>query len=241
MSEEVREKAEATSAMTTDALADEMVAQARIREMFAIVPGNQKVFMDTMEACRTPQTPERLDELMGTILATNRSVFAASELRSIMECHGALRYEPSEEERKFQERARVAAEAGEEEPVEIDADGYLVIRIPEPGKWALTGAAVSFLDGDPLGAYAEGLFAEDARYLGVYRRLLAMLSEAPRDRETISLAIDPLPELQIPRVYAGYFTGEMEKAGAVVWDDVWQITERGRRLLDQLTMVMEGK
>lgn len=224
-----------------DLVAEELAAQARIREMFAIAPGNQKVFMDTMEACRTPQSPEMLDKLMEGILATNRSVFAAPELRAIMERHGALRYEPSDEEQRLQERARLAAEAGEEEPVEVDEDGYLVIRIPKPGAWVLTETATAYLDGDPLGVYVKGLFAEDTRYLGVYHRLLTMVAQSPCDRETINQALDPMPELQIPRVYAGYFTGEMEKAGALSWDDAWTITERGRQLLDRLMTMVEGE
>lgn len=224
-----------------EACADEAVAQARIQEMFALVPGNQKVFMDTMEACREPQTPASLNELMSAILATNRSVFAPPELRAIMERHGVLRYEPSIEEQEALRRAEKAAAAGEEEPVEVDEEGYLVIRVPAEGTWQLTEAALTYLDSDPLGAYAQVLFAENDRYLPVFRTLLSLVAEGPRSRETIDAAIDPLPALQIPRVYAGYFTGEMEKAGAMTWNDGWEITERGRALLEALSAMEEGE
>ena len=205
-----------------------------IAEMFAAVPGNQRVFMDTMEACATPRTPGELDELMAAILATNRSVFAPVELRAIMERHGALAYEPSEEEQEARRRAQAAEEAGEEEPVEVDAEGCLVIAVPEPGRWVLTDAARAYLADDPLRRYVEELFAEEPRYRPVWRRLLALVAEGPCSRETIDGVIDPLPELQIPKVYAGYFTGEMEKAGAMQWTGQWEITERGREVLAQL-------
>lgn len=226
------------AALAPEVAAEAAAAQARIQEMFALVPGNQKVFMDTMEACREPQTPETLNELMGAILATNRSVFAAPELRAIMERHGVLRYEPSPEELEARRLAEEAEARGEEEPVEVDDEGFLVIRIPEPGRWVLSKAATVYLDGDPLGAYTEELFAEDERYLPVYRKLLNLVAGGPCDRETINAAIDPMPELQIPRVYAGYFTGEMEKAGAMAWSDGWEITERGRALLEKLNAEM---
>lgn len=241
MSEKEAKRQWEAEAPSLDAVADELAARARIEEMFSIAPGNQKVFMDTMEACREPQTPRELDELMGAVLSTNRSVFAPPELRAIMERHGVLSYEPSEEEKAAIERAEQAAAAGEEEPVEIDEEGFLVIRVPEQGTWSLTDAAIDYLGADPLGTYVEELFVQDERYRGVYRRLLEMLAEGPCDRETINRAIDPLPELQIPRVYAGYFTGEMEKAGAITWTGAWEITDWGRQVLDRLVAMMEGE
>ncbi len=202
----------------------------RVEEVFKAAPGNQKVLMAALEACRVPRTPSELDEVMGGVLRCNRSVYRPVELRALLERYGALAYEPSEEELA----AEAARAAGEEPEAPVDEDGNLVAVDPAEGTWSLTEEGAAYLDADPLGAKAEALLAKDAVYVPVYRALLELAAERPRSKSDIDKAIDPHPLAQNPRLFAGYFLGELERVDAMEWADAWRITPRGRDLLEAL-------
>ena len=87
---------------------------------------------------------------------------------------------------------------------------------------------------DPIGAKAQALLAKDAVYLPVYRALLEFAAECPRDKSAIDAVIDPHPLVQNPRLFAGYFLGELERIDAMEWADAWHVTERGLDLLEAL-------
>ena len=78
------------------------------------------------------------------------------------------------------------------------------------------------------------LLAKDAVYLPVYRALLEFAAECPRDKSAIDAVIDPHPLVQNPRLFAGYFLGELERIDAMEWADAWHVTERGLDLLEAL-------
>ncbi|CVH78411.1 hypothetical protein BN3658_01500 [Coriobacteriaceae bacterium CHKCI002] len=205
--------------------------ERRVEEVFRATPGNQKVLMETMEACRVPRTPSELDELMGEVLRSNRSVYGPVELRALLERYGALAYEPSEEERAAQQAA--CQDEGCEPP--LDDDGNLVVADPAEGTWSLTEAGAAFLDGDPMGARTRELMAKDAAYVPVYRELLAFVSQRPRSKSDIDQVIDAHPLVQNPRLFSGYFLGELERIDAMEWDGAWRITKRGSALLADLS------
>ena len=178
-----------------------------VEEVFKAAPGCQKVLMAALEACRTPRTPSELDSIMDEVLRCNRSVYRPAELRALLERYGALAYEPSEEE----QAAQAALETGGEPELVVDEDGNFVI-----------------------GAKAQALLAKDAVYLPVYRALLEFAAECPRDKSAIDAVIDPHPLVQNPRLFAGYFLGELERIDAMEWADAWHVTERGLDLLEAL-------
>ena len=64
-------------------------------------------------------------------------------------------------------------------------------------------------------AKAQALLAKDAVYLPVYRALLEFAAECPRDKSAIDAVIDPHPLVQNPRLFAGYFLGELERIDAM--------------------------
>lgn len=206
------------------------VCAQRVEDVFKAAPGNQKVLMAAMEACRTPKTPSELDEAMNEVLSCNRSVFRPVELRALLERYGALAYEPSEEERA----AQVARAADEEPVVPVDEDGNLTTTEPAEGLWSLTEAGAAYLDADPLGAKIQALLVKDAVYLPVYRELLEFVSESPRAKSAVDGVVDPHPLVRNPRLFAGYFLGELERVDAIEWADAWRITGRGRDLLEAL-------
>ena len=201
-----------------------------VEEVFKAAPGCQKVLMAALEACRTPRTPSELDSSMDEVLRCNRSVYRPAELRALLERYGALAYEPSEEE----QAAQAALETGGEPELVVDEDGNFVTTAPTEGVWAITEAGAAYLDSDPIGAKAQALLAKDAVYLPVYRALLEFAAECPRDKSAIDAVIDPHPLVQNPRLFAGYFLGELERIDAMEWADAWHVTERGLDLLEAL-------
>ena len=205
---------------------------------FAAAPGTQRVLLATLEACREPRTATELDEIMGAVLSTNRSVFGPVELRALLERHGALAYQKSAEELAVEEAERqraTALERGEEVPdPAVDEDGNLVVAHPAPGHWVLTEAGRAYVDSDPVATYALELLQREGYYLPVYQELLAFVAEEPRTKPQIDQVIDGHPLLQEPRMFAGHFVGELEKAGALEWNDVWTLTAVGQALLDDL-------
>ena len=201
-----------------------------VEEVFKAAPGCQKVLMAALEACRTPRTPSELDSIMDEVLRCNRSVYRPAELRALLERYGALAYEPSEEE----QAAQAALETGGEPELVVDEDGNFVTTAPTEGVWAITEAGAAYLDSDPIGAKAQALLAKDAVYLPVYRALLEFAAECPRDKSAIDAVIDPHPLVQNPRLFAGYFLGELERIDAMEWADAWHVTERGLDLLEAL-------
>lgn len=195
----------------------------RVEDVFKAAPGNQKVLLETMEACRQPRTPSELDAVMDRVLNANRSVYRPVELRALLEQFGALVYEPSEEE----QAVRAAREADEEFQPAVDEDGNLVIVVPAEGTWRLTEAGEAYLAEDPVGEYAQSLFVKDAVYLPVYRSLLEFAVDRPREKAEIDALVDPHPLVQNPRLFSGYFLGELEKADVMEWSGAWQLTRRG--------------
>ena len=219
-----------------EAIAQALHDRARLEELFSGVPGNQKVFLETMEYCREPRTPIELDAFMQRILATNRSVYSPVELRAAMQRHLALAYVPSEEELAAHGRLVGEGEIDENEPVEVDEEGFLVIRVPEPGTWTLTPTACAWLDEDPLGRYADELFeVREPQYKRIYAIMLERLGSGNASRQDLAALVEHLPECREPRMYIGHFLGELEHADAITWaGDAWQITERGRTALSRL-------
>lgn len=216
--------------MSTTPLGEKSSQELRVADVFAAAPGSQRVLLAAMEACREPRTPDELDELMGALLSKNRSVSGPVELRALLEKYGALAYQKSDEELA----AEQAREHGEEADLAIDADGNLVVAAPAPGRWVLTEEGRAFVDSDPQGSYALELLEREGHYAPVYLRLLEFVADEPRTKPQIDHVIDADPLLQEPRMFAGHFVGELEKAGALEWDDAWRITEVGEALLRDL-------
>ncbi len=204
----------------------------RVAGAFDAAPGTQRVLMAALEACRDePRSATELDEVMGAVLSSNRSVFGPVELRAILERYGALAYEKSEAE-------LAAKETAGREPT-VDDEGNLVVEAPEPGRWALTDAGRAYLEADPQGSYALELLQREGYYLPVYRELLTFVGEEPRTKPQIDARIDGHPLLREPRMFSGHFVGELEKAGALEWNDAWVLTDVGQALLNDLSAAVK--
>ena len=208
---------------------------ARVAETFDAMPGNQRVLMAVLQACREPRSCEELDAVMAPILENNRSVYSAVELRTALEDHGGIRYVKSDEEELAEAKMRDAEENGEVEVPEIDDEGFYVVSTPAPGTWQLTEAGLAYLDANPVDAYARDLLEKrEPHYTPVYRALLELLSEGPATKQEVDKVAESNPLTAEPRMYGGHFVGELEKAGAAEWDGAWTITEYGSALLAEL-------
>ena len=151
-----------------------------------------------------------------------------------MEEHGALRYIPSPDEEAACARLLPDGSIDENEPVEVDDEGYLVFNVPEQGKWATTACAQAYLDSDPLGVWADELISREERYVRVYEAMLAAIDAGTGEHQALASIVDVMPECQIPRMWVGHFLGEAEHIGAITWVDAWQITPRGKEFLSLL-------
>lgn len=208
---------------------------ARVAETFDAMPGNQRVLMAVLQACREPRSCEELDAVMAPILENNRSVHSAVELRKALEDHGGICYVKSDEEELAEAKMRDAEENGEVEVPEIDDEGFYVVSTPAPGTWQLTEAGLAYLDANPVDAYARDLLEKrEPHYTPVYRELLELLSEGPATKQEVDKVAESNPLTAEPRMYGGHFVGELEKAGAAEWDGAWTITEYGSALLAEL-------
>lgn len=214
-----------------------------VADVFKAAPGCQKLLMSTMEACREMLTPSELDSFMKEMLSQNRTVLRPVELRKLLERYGAIEYIPSEEEKavreeeEFREAQKAAGAAQEElnEQYEVDEEGYLVIKTPEEGKWALTAAGAAYLDADPIGVATSQLFTKDSVYVPVYIVLLELLEGSAATKREIDDAVDNHPLVQNPRLYSGYFLSNLENIDAAEWkNDKWHVTEHGLDVLDEL-------
>ncbi len=225
-----------------DGAAERLHAVARVADAFDALPGNQRVLMAVLQACKEPCTAQDLDALMEPIMASNRSVHTAVELRRALEDHGAIRYVQSDEEQLAEAQAQDAADNGEAEVPEIDEEGYYVVSTPAPGTWQLTEAGREYLEGDPLGAYARDLLeGREPQYAPVYRELLELLAEGPATKPEVDKVAESNPLTQEPRMYGGHFVGELEKAGLAAWDGAWVITQLGRETLAGLQAGMSSE
>ena len=185
--------------------------------------------MAALEACRTPRTPSELDSIMDEVLRCNRSVYRPAELRALLERYGALAYEPSEEE----QAAQAALETGGEPELVVDEDGNFVTTAPTEGVWAITEAGAAYLDSDPIARRRRRCWP---RTRSTCRCIAPCWSSPPNAtrQSAIDAVIDPHPLVQNPRLFAGYFLGELERIDAMEWADAWHVTERGLDLLEAL-------
>ncbi len=137
--------------------------------------------------------------------------------------------------------------------IERDADGEEVTPVRKEGLsedevddlvcdlcFATTdvGARVVELH-DPAGRIRR-LFERENERATAFEDVLAFVGEAPRSypeiqallrgRPELSVVIDGTPETMQPSV----FVDKLERAGALVWKEKWELTEEGRKFLEGL-------
>ena len=178
-----------------------------------------------LDFCREAHEAAEVDACASKLQTHNASVYDGAALCSMLQQAGAL--ETVTDEGK-------AAEADDEPQIEV-VDGVEYLRPAKPTQklWKTTEIGRAYLDSfDPKADLAH-LLADDAAYMDIYLRVLDMCAdEGGTTTAALSAAIDKDPLVQAPRLFAQHFTERLEKAGAVAWDGVWEITDLGRSYLE---------
>ncbi len=86
----------------------------------------------------------------------------------------------------------------------------------------------------------QGLFAGAGERAGAYADVLAFVADAPRSYPEIASFLRGRPELETvidgvrETMQPSVFVDKLERAGALVWKEKWELTEEGREFLAKL-------
>jgi hypothetical protein len=211
---------------------DTRPAAERIADLFDSMAPRRKVLLGILSFCQTPQLVTDVSAEVDRLQENNFSVYSAANLCMLLEKAGALRRVTQDGE-EFS-RAKV-----EPRVVEIDGVEYLEPGTAPEAYWLDTAEGREALEADkPLERLTE-LFATDARYLPIYKRVLTLCAqEGGQTAKALGDAIDSDPLVQNPRLYAPRFVNRLEKCDALVWAKSWITSDIGRNglaLLDNVT------
>ncbi|MHC1711336.1 MAG: hypothetical protein AB9872_04205 [Solidesulfovibrio sp.] len=73
----------------------------------------------------------------------------------------------------------------------------------------------------------EALLAQNPGYRDVFFQVLQSCL-APKTKGEIEAMLHGNPVLVEPKVFAGFFIGELEKAGGLEWNEKWRTTQAGK-------------
>lgn len=172
--------------------------------------------------CATSELSQKVDALQ----EHNRSVYAPTTLCRMLERAGALRLEMPEV-------------ADEREDAEAGVD-YLEIKERIDPVWHTTEDGLAVRDSLTQGAaFRDVVLGRDAKYLEVYRAVMAAVAARPHSKDEIEQLVDTFEVVQSPRRFGGHFIDMLERTDAMEWRDrSWQLTDLGRALLPELEAVI---
>lgn len=208
-----------------------------IAELLERVGAQKQTFLAIIDCCREERRADDIDKHIAPLLEYRKSVYTPDVMRSLLVKCGALSYvegdkQPGQNESPAEDAENGAIPASQRDVVPA-FDGSVGLVLPERPEdaWIATPEAVAYLDGlDPMADLA-GMLEDDARYTGIYQRILAFCTEG-RSASEIANLVDDDPLLEKPRRLSGYFVGKLEDAGALVWKGRWQTTETGKALIN---------
>jgi hypothetical protein len=217
---------------TSVEVTDTRSAEVRIAELFTSMAPRRKVLLGILSFCQTPQSVAAVGTEVDRLQENNFSVYTAANLCALLEKAGAVRRVTGDGD----DFAQVKVEP---RVVEIDGVEYLEPGTPPEAYWLNTDEGRAALEADkPLERLTE-LFATDAQYLPIYKRVLTLCAqEGGQTAKDLGTAVDSDPLVQKPRLYAPRFIDRLEKCDAVTWVKTWVTTDigaEGLAMLDDVT------
>lgn len=193
-----------------------------ISNLFEKNPGRRPIFLQIIEMCEAGKPSSEIVTEVDALQAHNQSVYAPITLCRALERAGALTVvEPADE------------------PIDEDAEFLEITEQADP-IWTATEAGLDVLRHEREGGGVKNLLEIDAKYLTIYHRVLAFCKEAPRMKSEIDAIVDFDPLVQEPRRFSNHFIELLERHDALVWkDNMWNITELGKKTLDELTAQLD--
>ncbi len=198
----------------------------RTRELFAYMYPHRMTLYGVLEAAKEPIKNSDMEERIEQIREHKFSVYAPTNLCTMLETAGALQSvtEDGEPYVRTNPQPDIVVEDGEE---------YYVPTTPAPIYWQATEAGTQVLEErDPAKNLKKQLDA-DAEFLGIYKRVMRM---AATDEGTtmgaLSAAVDKDPLISKPqrRFFVQHFVEALERCEAIAWNGkTWKLTELGMK------------
>jgi hypothetical protein len=212
---------------------DTPLAEVRIADLFASMVPRRKVLLGILGFCQTPQPVAAVGAEVDRLQENDFSVYRAANLCALLEKAGAIRRVTEDGDDLTQVKV-------EPRVVEVDGIEYLEPGTPPEACWLDTDEGRAALAADkPLERLTE-LFAADAQYLPIYKRVLMLCAqEGGQTVKDLGTAVDSDPLVQKPRLYAPRFIDRLEKCDAVTWAKTWVTTDIGAEGLAMLDDVAD--
>ena len=204
----------------------------RIVALMDEMHADRRALLAILRACDAPCAAEPLAQAAREA-QTGVSVYAPETLRRLLEEAGAI-------VRVNEDGSAYSAQ--EEEPKVVVVDG---VECLEPSEapvpyWVATPQGRAAVQADEPLSRIEELFEKKAEYLPIFKRVLTMCAEEGGVKtKQINAAVDSDPLVQKPRLFASYFTEQLEDCGALVWDGAWETTDTGLEALEMLADVKD--
>lgn len=208
----------------------DLPAQERIADLLEKMSVRRRELLEIIRFCEEMRGVAETNSYINGLQKTNRSVYSAATLCSLLERAGALT-------RVNSEGKPVADSVAE--PVEVvgeDSVTYLRAAEQAPSFWVATEDGLEAAASDQPAGRLQALLAESGIYLPIYRRILEMCSQRVdgESLDSLNAAVNPDPIVQSPRYYATFFLDKLRECEALTWDGSWSITEIGREALASL-------
>lgn len=199
---------------------DERPAEERIEDLFKAMAPRRKTLLGILEFCLVQHTVEDVSTRIDELQEFNSSVFTPANLCKLLEDAGAI-MRIAEDGTPYNEI--------EVEPILIEEDGVEYYEVAEPPQvyYIDTPEGRAYYEADNPLERLKSLLAKDEKYAEVYKIIFDMTSGEGATMKEIASAIDDLPIVQKPRLYAPHFIDKLEKCDAVEWRKKWNITEVG--------------
>lgn len=204
---------------TVAAAAEESATCEKVISLLQENASVRRVLRETLQFCSEVRTPEEADVFMAPLMPAG-SVFTPVVLRNWLKDAGGMRH--------FDALAE-AVPASDPQPGAGDSD---VEAQPHEWRWKTTPAGLVALEALAPARLFGGLLEAEAEYREVYLKVLDYCREEPRTKAEVEELLLDHPALQKPRVFAAYFTNELEEVGAIEWNGRWTTSETGALALE---------
>ena len=215
----------------TPEVEDTRPAEERIESLIEGLPGRRDILLAIMAGCEEPKSDEEVTDIVNEAQRDNHSVFSALTLCGLLEkagglCHVLENGEPFVEEELEPETL-------------VDEDGYTYIQAAEvpASYWQTTEEGKAYVEADDPVGRSLAVFAENEKYLPVYKYLLEVCSGNGAPTKLLQEHVDSHELVQDPRYYVQHFLKQLEDSGALVWKGAWVTTDSGAAALENLDAV----
>lgn len=199
-----------------------LTAAERIDRLFEDLATRRRIMLGILAYVEEPRRADALQAKVDELQAYDKSVYNGFGFSQLLEEAGALE-RVAEDGSPFDEEA-------EQAPDIVEIDGVRFYK-PTDGKqvfWVATEAGRAYLAADNPQGRMETLFAEQALYRPIYRRVLELCSaEGGCSRMVLEAAVEADPLVQSPRRFCSFFTKGLEDVGALEWAGAWKTTSVG--------------